>query len=276
VRAIALALGASLTWGVADFFGPLKGRTYGALRVLFYVQLGGLVTITAVVAARGKGPADSAALLAIPAAISGTLGLYAYYRGMAVGAMSIVAPIAGISAVVPVTFGILTGERPSAWQLFGIAAALGGVFLASREPGHGGPKIAAGVGLALLAAIGFGGYFPAMHAAGNADFWWASLIFRMTSTSVILATVAIRRPKLAIEPVQIPILALIGIGDMLGNLLFAAASTSGLVSVTSVLASLYPIVTVMLARLVLKERVARTQEAGIVLTLAGVALISAG
>jgi drug/metabolite transporter (DMT)-like permease len=276
VRAIALALGASLTWGVADFFGPLKGRTYGALRVLFYVQFGGLVTIAAVVAVRGKGPADSAALLAIPAAISGTLGLYAYYRGMAVGAMSIVAPIAGISAVVPVTFGILTGERPSAWQLFGIAAALGGVFLASREPGHGGPKIAAGVGLALLAAIGFGGYFPAMHAAGDADFWWASLIFRMTSTSVILAAVAIRRPKLAIEPVQIPILALIGIGDMLGNLLFAAASTSGLVSVTSVLASLYPIVTVMLARLVLKERVARAQEAGIVLTLAGVALISAG
>ena len=276
MKAIALALGASLTWGVADFFGPLKGRTYGALRVLFYVQLGGLVTIAAVVAARAKGPADSAALLAIPAAISGTLGLYAYYRGMAVGAMSIVAPIAGISAVVPVTFGILTGERPSSWQLLGIAAALGGVFLASREPRHGGPRIAAGVGLALLAAIGFGGYFPAMHAAGDADFWWASLIFRMTSTSVILATVAIRRPALAIEPVQIPILALIGIGDMLGNLLFAAASTSGLVSVTSVLASLYPIITVMLARLVLKERVARAQEAGIVLTLAGVALISAG
>ena len=276
MKAIALALGASLTWGVADFFGPLKGRTYGALRVLFYVQLGGLVAIAAVVAVRGQGPADSAALLAIPAAISGTLGLYAYYRGMAVGAMSIVAPIAGISAVVPVTFGIVTGERPSSWQLLGIAAALGGVFLASREPGRGGPKIAAGVGLALLAAVGFGGYFPAMHAAGDADFWWASLIFRMTSTSVILATVAIRRPALGIERVQIPLLALIGIGDMLGNLLFAAASTSGLVSVTSVLASLYPIVTVILARLVLSERVARTQEAGIVLTLAGVALISAG
>jgi drug/metabolite transporter (DMT)-like permease len=193
-----------------------------------------------------------------------------------VGAMSIVAPIAGISAVVPVTFGIVTGERPSSWQLLGIAAALGGVFLASREPGRGGPKIAAGVGLALLAAVGFGGYFPAMHAAGDADFWWAALIFRMTSTSVILATVAIRRPALGIERVQIPLLALIGIGDMLGNLLFAAASTSGLVSVTSVLASLYPIVTVILARLVLNERVARAQEAGIVLTLAGVALISAG
>jgi len=275
MRSIALALSASLTWGFADFFGPLKGRTLGALRVLVYVQLGGLVGIAVVVAVRGKGPADVAALLAIPAAISGTLGLYAYYRGMAVGAMSIVAPIAGISAAVPVVFGIATGDRPSLWQWLGIAAALGGVFLASREPGRGG-KVAAGVGLALLAAIGFGGYFPPMHAAGNADFWWAALIFRMTSASVILAAVAIRRPSLAIEPIQVPLLVLIGIGDMLGNLLFAAASTSGLVSITSVLASLYPIVTVVLARLVLKERVARSQEAGILLTLAGVALISAG
>jgi drug/metabolite transporter (DMT)-like permease len=275
MRSIALALGASLTWGFADFFGPLKGRTLGALRVLVYVQLGGLVGIAVVVAVRGKGPADVAALLAIPAAVSGTLGLYAYYRGMAVGAMSIVAPIAGISAAVPVVFGIATGDRPSLWQWLGIAAALGGVFLASREPGRRG-KVAAGVGLALLAAIGFGGYFPPMHAAGNADFWWAALIFRMTSASVILAAVAIRRPSLAIEPIQVPLLVLIGIGDMLGNLLFAAASTSGLVSITSVLASLYPIVTVVLARLVLKERVARSQEAGIVLTLAGVALISAG
>jgi drug/metabolite transporter (DMT)-like permease len=275
MRSIALALGASLTWGFADFFGPLKGRTLGALRVLVYVQLGGLFVIALVVAIRGKGPAEAGALFAIPAAISGTLGLYAYYRGMAVGAMSIVAPIAGISAAVPVMFGIATGDRPSFWQWLGIAAALGGVFLASREPGRGG-KVAAGVGLALLAAVGFGGYFPPMHAAGEADFWWASLIFRMTSASVVLAAVAIRRPALGVAPIQVPLLALIGVGDMLGNLLFAAASTSGLVSITSVLASLYPIVTVILARLVLKERVARAQEAGIALTLAGVALISAG
>lgn len=275
MRSIALALGASLTWGVSDFFGPLKGRTLGVLRVLVYVQLGGLTAIALIVAIRGKGPADPAVLFAVPAAISGTLGFYAYYRGMAVGAMSIVAPIAGISAAIPVVVGIISGDRPSLWQWFGIAAALGGVFLASREPGRGS-RVAAGVGLALLAAIGFGGYFPPMHEAGNADFWWASLIFRMTSTSVILAAVAIRRPSLAVAPIQVPLIALIGVGDMLGNFLFAAASTSGLVSITSVLASLYPIVTVLLARLVLKERVARSQEAGIALTLAGVALISAG
>src|SRR4029450_3762683 len=102
MRSIVLALSASVTWGVADFFGPLKGRRFGALRVLVYVQLGGLLVISAIVAIRGKGPEDIGALLAIPAALSGTIGLYAYYRGIAVGAISIVAPIAGISAVVPV------------------------------------------------------------------------------------------------------------------------------------------------------------------------------
>src|SRR2546422_4646007 len=208
MRSIALALGASFTWGISDFFGPLKGRTLGALRVLVYVQLGGLIAIAMIVAVRGKGPADSTVLFAIPAAISGTLGFYAYYRGMAVGAMSVVAPIAGVSAIVPVIVGVASGDRPSGWQLLGIACALLGVFFASREPRRGGPRIAAGVGLALLAAIGFGGYFPPMHAAGHADFWWASLLFRITSTSVIVTAIAIRRPSLKVEPLQVPLLAL--------------------------------------------------------------------
>ena len=276
MAAIALALGASLTWGLADFFGPLKGRTLGALRVLVYAQLGGLTAIALVVLVRGRGPADWHALLAVPAACSGTLGLYAYYRGMAVGAMSVVAPIAGVSAVVPVMFGLATGDRPSALTAVGIAGALAGVFFASREPGRGGAHVAAGVGLALLAAIGFGGYFPPMHAAGSADFWWASLFFRITSTSVIAVGALIRRPALGIGGADLPLLLLVGLGDMLGNLLFAASSEGSLVSVTSVLASLYPIVTVVLARFVLGERVARTQQLGVALTLAGVALISAG
>src|SRR5438132_230790 len=276
MSAIALALGASLTWGLADFFGPLKGRTLGALRVLFYVQLSGLVTIAIVVAIRGEGPAGWAVLLAIPAGISGTLGLYAYYRGVAVGAISIVAPIAGLAAVIPVAVGIASGDRPSTWQVAGMVCALAGVFLASRERGRKTSRLAAGVGLALLAALGFGGYFPPMHAAGNVDFWWASLLFRTTSTLVILGVIALRRPSLSVERNHLPPLALVGIGDMLGNFLFAAASTTGLVSVTSVLASLYPIVTVVMARVVLAERVARSQESGIALTLAGVALISAG
>src|SRR5215208_806024 len=183
-----LALGASLSWGLADFFGPLKGRTLGAFRVLLVAQLVGVAAIALAVAIRAAGPHDAAVLLAIPASLSGTLGLYAYYRGMAVGAMSVVAPIAGVSAAVPVTVGLATGDRPSALQIVGIVLALAGVALASREHQEGQRRVAAGVGLALLAAVGFGGYFVPMHAAGDADFWWASLIFRSTSFSLVAAT----------------------------------------------------------------------------------------
>src|SRR3954465_8104336 len=141
--AIVLALGASLSWGFADFFGPLQGRKLGALRTLVYVQLGGLMGIAVIVAARWIGPQSSVALLAIPAAISGTLGLFAYYRGIAVGAISIVAPIAGVSAVLPVVVGIASGESPSALQLAGMGCALLGVFLAAREPGRTETRFAA-------------------------------------------------------------------------------------------------------------------------------------
>src|SRR5262249_18857171 len=103
--AVILALGASLTWGVADFFGPLPGRLLGALRALFWVQAAGLLAIAVIVVARGEEPAGAAVLLAIPAAISGTLGIYAFYRGIAVGAVSVIAPIAGVSAAIPVIVG---------------------------------------------------------------------------------------------------------------------------------------------------------------------------
>src|SRR5262249_9756736 len=204
--------------------GPLQGRKLGALRTLVYVQLGGLVGIAIIVAVRHVGPRDAVALLAIPAAVSGTLGLYAYYRGIAVGAVSIVAPIAGVSAVVPVLVGIESGEGRWAWQLAGIACALLGVFLAALEPRSGAePRVAAGVGLAVLAAIGYGGYFPFMHAAGNADYWWASLIFRLASTGVILVAVAVQRPALGVPTRILPWLALIGVGGMFRNLVYASA-----------------------------------------------------
>ena len=116
-----------------------------------------------------------------------------------------------------------------------------------------------------------------MHAAGEADFWWASLIFRATSLLVVVAAVLVVRPSLRVSLPDLAFVAAVGIGDLLGNLLFAASSGQhGLVSVTSVLASLYPIVTVALARVVLRERVDRWQEAGVVATLAGVAMITAG
>ena len=244
--------------------------------MLFGAQISGLIAIAAAVAIRGAGPSGWLVLLAVPASLSGTLGLYAYYRGMAVGAMSVVAPIAGVSAAVPVTVGLATGDRPSPLQIVGILVALAGVGLASREHQEGERRVAAGVGLALLAAVGFGGYFVPMHAAGEADFWWASLVFRSTSFSLVALTALALRSSVGVSRGDAVFVTAVGLGDMLGNVLFAASSSHGLVSVTSVLASLYPIVTVVLARLVLGERVDRGQEAGVVATLAGVVLISAG
>jgi len=235
-----------------------------------------LAAIAAVVAIRARPPHEAAILLAVPAAISGILGLWAYYRGMATGTMSVVAPIAGASAIVPVLFGFATGDRPSPPQIAGIAAAVVGVVLASREQEPGGRRIAAGVGLAMLAAVGFGFYFPPMHVAGEADFWWASLLFRATAAAVIAGIVVARRPSLRLRPFDLLIVAAVGIGDTIGNVLFAASSGSGLVSLTAVLASLYPVVTVLLAATVLHESVARGQRVGIVLTLAGVVLIATG
>jgi drug/metabolite transporter (DMT)-like permease len=275
LTAFALALGASLAWGVADFVGPLWGRVWGALRVLFWAQVGGVAGIAVVVAARGDGPHDWIVLLAIPASLSGTLGLYAYYRGMAAGAMSIVAPIAGASGVIPVVFGIASGDSPSTLQVLGMACAIMGVTFASIEHDAGVRRLATGVGLAGLAVIGFGFYFPPMHAAGKADFWWASMIFRATALAVVATAVAIRRPELRLPRRELGIVLLVGLGDTLGNVLYAASSGHGLVSLTAVLASLYPIVTVLLAAQVLRERVAPVQRVGIVLTLAGVILISA-
>jgi drug/metabolite transporter (DMT)-like permease len=274
LNALALALGASLAWGFADFVGPLVARTMGALRVLFWAQVGGLGAIAVAVAVRGEAPHDWLVLLAMPAALAGTLGLWAYYRGIAAGAISVVAPIAGASAIIPVVFGIATGDSPSAAQIGGIACALVGVVLASLEPQEGSRRVAAGVGLALLAAVGFGCYFPPMHVAGKADFWWASVIFRATALLVIGAAVAAQKPSLRVRGRELAIVLGVGIGDTIGNVLFAASSGHGLVSLTAVLASLYPIVTVLLAAAVLSERTAPAQKAGIALTLAGVILIS--
>jgi len=274
VTALLLALGASLAWGVADFVGPFQARTLGTFRVLLWAQLGGLTAIALAVAVRASPPDDPAVLLAVPAAISGSLGLIAFYGGMVTGTMSVVAPIAGASAVVPVVFGIATGDRPSPAQIAGIGAALVGVVLAAQEHRRGERRLAAGVGLALLAMLGFGFYFPPMHVAGSADPWWASLVFRTTAFLLVVTAVLVRRPPVRVRGRKLAIVVGVGVGDAVGNLLFAASSGLGLVSLTSVLASLYPVVTVALAAVVVGERISGGQRIGVVLTLAGVALIA--
>ncbi len=278
--AIALALSGSLTWGVADFLGGLKTRRLSVLVVLGVSQGIGLALIAVVVLASGEPlPSRGVVALAALAAAAGIVGLGAYYQGLAVGAMSIVAPVSATAPVIPVAVGVAGGERPSTLQALGLALAVAGVVAASREPqgGRGGSRVARGVGLALVAAVGFGCLFVGLDAAteeGNVV--WAVLVTRATALVLVGCALALARPSLAVTRFDIPALAAIGVLDMSAFGLFSLASSAGLLSVVSVLNSLYPVVTILLARTVLNERISRVQAAAIAVVFAGVTLIVAG
>jgi drug/metabolite transporter (DMT)-like permease len=271
------ALGASIAWGVGDFLGGLKSRSVPLLVVLLLAQVSGVVGIGILVLVAGNPPPDESVLWAALAAVFGTLGLAAFYRGMAVGSMSVVAPIAAVAAVVPVTFGVATGDDVSVLQAAGFVLALVGVALASFErDSAGAARLASGVPWGIVAIVGFGGYYIPMHEASEHDFLWAAFVFRGSVAVVAFAAWLVLRPPLAAARGHLGAIALVGLADTAGNALFAAASSQGEVSVVSVLATLYPVTTIVLAAIVLDERVRGAQRLGIVAALAGVVLISAG
>lgn len=277
--AVALGLAASLSWGVADFIGGLKSRQKGVLVVLVFSQAVGALLLAVIVAARGEGPPEPEYLLyGVLAGLSGLVGLAAFYRGMAVGAMAVVAPISATGAAIPVAVGISGGERPGALQAVGVAMALVGVVLAAREQAHDGAasRVAAGTGLALVAALGFGGFFVGLDAASDADVLWALLAARTCATVLLVGIAIAMRSKPELSSRDVRDVAAVGIFDVTANGLFAVASTEGLVSLVSVLSSLYPVVTIFLAALVLKERIRPSQAMGVALALAGVAAIASG
>jgi len=279
VLAVALGLASSLCWGISDFVGGLKSRSLELLSVLLLSQLTGLVLVALLVVLRGRPPPPAGDLaLGALSGVSGVLGLAAFYRGLATGAMAVVAPIAASGAVIPVAAGLLEGERPSATQAAGVALAIAGVATVSRETGEAGrpARLAAGVGLALAAAVGIGGFFVALDHASGRDLPWALLAARAASVGGLGLAVIALRPRLAVARADAVALALVGALDVTANGLFAAAANEGLVSLAAVLSSLYPVVTIVLARLVLAERVRRSQGGGIAAVLVGVALISAG
>lgn len=275
--AIALALGASLTWGCGDFLGGLKSRSLHVLTVLALSQLAGLAAVLVWLAVSGDElPGLETLAVAAAGGVAGCLGLVALYRGMALGAMGIVAPVSGIAAVVPFTFGLVSGERPGTIQIGGILLALGGVALASREPAERGGGPAAGIGLALLAAVGFGLYFVLIDRAADASVPYAVATARATSLVLAVAAALIVGASLRPPRTQLPALVAVGLCDVGANVLFALATTRGFLSIISVLSSLYPIVTVALAAIVLHERIAPAQRLGVAGALAGAALISIG
>jgi drug/metabolite transporter (DMT)-like permease len=276
LTAVALALATSILWGAGDFLGGVSSRRLPALTVLAVAELAGWVAVAVVVVAtRPDLPPAEALAAAAAAGIGGVIGLGALYRGMAVGAMGVVAPISSAAAVIPVVVGLGRGERPSGLQLAGIGLALVGVVLVSREQSTGGARFAAGAGLALVAAAGFGCYFVFIDAASDDGAAWAVLISRGTATVLAITAAAALSARLPTAG-ALRALVVIGLFDVSANGLLALALNEGLVSLVSVLASLHPLMTVLLVRAVLGERVGHTQAAGIGGALGGVALIAAG
>lgn len=279
--AVGLGVAAALCWGLADFLGGVRTRRLTLGLVLFVSQLCGLAAIAVVVAAGDlelPGDADVA-----PAAIAGACqlaGIAALYRALAIGTMSVISPIsASGAAVLPLIAGVAAGERPGALQVAGMAAAFAGVALATRtdggEAGRGSSREA--LALSAIAAAGFGGFYVGIDAAADsADPLGALLIARVVAAAVLVTVFVAARPRLGGTAADLPALALIGLLDVGANACFALGTETGLLSVVAVLASLYPVGTVVLARALLGERLAAIQAAGVTVALAGVALIAAG
>jgi drug/metabolite transporter (DMT)-like permease len=282
MAAIALGIGAALCWGLADFLGGIRTKALTLALVIFVSQFTALAAIAIVIAAGAGGEAPTLGEVA-PAAGAGVaqlIGISALYRALAIGTMSVISPIsASGAAVLPVVVGVTTGERPEALQYAGMAAAFVGVILATRAPESRAGTSASREALVLsgVAALGFGCFFVGMDASvEDAGPYWALLYARLAACVAIGAVLLAARPRLGFDRAALPSLALIGLLDVGANAFFALGTDTGLLSLVSVLASLYPVATVVLARALLDERLVRIQAVGVAVALAGVALIATG
>jgi drug/metabolite transporter (DMT)-like permease len=274
--AVALALGAGIAWGCSDFLAGLKARRLAVLWVLLVSQATGLVLVLVAALASGDPlPGGDAAVLAAGAGVAELIGFAALYRALALGTMSVVAPVSATAALLPVVVGVAAGEPPTTPQALGMALALAGAALASSEPGAvGGRRAVTGVGLALVAALGFGIFFVGMDLAADDGALWAVALNRTAAVGVLACVVLALRSPNPLDRGALAPLAAVGALDIAANTMFAIALTVGMAAVVSVLGSLYPLATVVLARAVLHEHVTGSQRAGVAAALAGIGLVS--
>ena len=299
---VPLGLSSGLCWGAADFFGGMQSRRLPALTVAFWSQVAGALGLVVALAVSGTRPTPAGVAWGLVAGVGSGCALVLFYRGLAEGTMSIVAPVSACGAVVPVAAALLTGHRPGALAGLGVTAAITGVVLVSRPrrpphgqhgspgrpsdpgaPAHPGPSGGAGrsgrvLAMALGSALGFGLFYVFVDAGttgSRGDPLWviagarASSLVMLSMIALVGNRSALRWPGRRIGPV-----ALVGIGDTGANLLFAYAATVGNLAVVGVLGSLYPVATVVLARWLLDERLSGGQSAGVALALTGVGLLA--
>lgn len=275
---IALGLASSVAWGISDFLGGLQSRRISALSVLLVTQPVGLVLALGFALAAGGDPLSREdAVLGFAAGATVVAALGAFYRAMALGCVSVVATIGALGVLVPVVGGFVQGEQPAALSIAGLLFAIPGVVIVAREPDpewRSAGRVA--IGLAAGAALGFGTFFLLLDLSAGDEPAWTVVAARCGGVLTLCAAAVAMRPSMRIPRTMAPALLAIGCLDVLANSLFAVATNHGLLSLVSVAGSLYSAVTVLLATVILRERLASSQRYGMVLALGGVVLIAAG
>jgi drug/metabolite transporter (DMT)-like permease len=272
------SLASAASWGLSDFLGGLQSRRLPVLGVLAVSQPAGLILILVLIPLVGADPISADKLgIAFLAGAASLGGLGAFYAAMAMGTVSVVAPIAALGVVVPVAVGLAEGEAPAAIQLAGLIPAMAGVVVLSYEenPKHAGVARRSII-LAIIAGLSFGVFFTGIDAAAADRPGWAILAVRVGGVTAVAVALLVARPRLDGVAKAVPVLLVIGLFDVLANALFAVASTKGVLPVVAVGGSMYPAFTVALAHGVLGERLAPIQWAGVLLALVGVGMIAAG
>lgn len=274
-----LALASAALWGGADFLGGMAARRLHILTVTLFSQLAGMITVTGLVVLMGAPLTREGALWALAAGVVGSLTFAIFYAALAAGAMSLVAPLSAVGAVVPVGVGIASGDVPGALALSGIAFALAGVVLiASRDdaPLALTPRV---IALAAGAALGIGVVLTFLQLgadAGTSSGLAVVAVARAASVTATVAALLVGRTLPRAPLAALPSVAAVGVADTGANALFVVASETGSNTLVALLGSLYPVTTVLLARVILGERLALRQLLGVALALGGAALVSTG
>jgi len=274
---VLLSLLAAASYGLADFNGGFVSKRVNAWTVALAAQAAGALVTLGVALAVGGHPSDADLAWAALAGVGNGFGTAFLYRGLAAGRMGVVAPVSGVgAALLPVIVGVSIGERPSALVWVGIAAAFPAIWFVSREPVSAEPAGGSGLMDGVLAGLGFGMLFVALsRVSEDAGLVPLALNQAVGGLVIIAVAVSLQQPWLPREGRA----ALGVISGLLGAVatgLFMVASRDGNLTVTAVIVSLYPACTVLLAALVLRERVHRAQAAGLALCAVSVVLVAAG
>ena len=273
--ATVLALSAALSFGVSDIAGAMAARRSSALQVALGLQLFGLpVLLVGLLLLPGTVTLRALALGVLAGAV-GNLGLVLYLRSMAVGPVGVISPLSAlVGAAVPVAWGVwLAGDELDAWQLAGVAAGLIAVVLVAYAPGAAQRAYGSrGPIFALIAGTAFGLFFVVLDATPADSGLWPLVGSRIGGTALLLGLL-VAAPRPLPGRASVPLIALSGVTDMLANLLFLLATREGLLSLASLLTSLYPVVALLAARVLLAERLTRLQGLGVALALAATALL---